>query len=127
MFHSFLYIFIYIYIYIYILKKEWNVLRSFAKERNVLAFFYVLCKRILRSLCSFTFFSKERNVLLGLLSHQKLEKRTERSLKEQKRMEHSEGKRMQCPTLLTGKDHCVILFTNIGVEDWKSTGGKKII
>ena len=27
------------------LKKERNDLRSFAKERNVLAFFYILCKR----------------------------------------------------------------------------------
>ena len=60
------------------MKKERNVLRSFAKEQNVLAFFYVLCKRTLRSLqmnvaffyvlCkrtlrslrSFSFFRKER-------------------------------------------------------------------
>ena len=66
-------------------------LRSFAKQRNVLAFFSVLCKRTLRSLCSFLFFAKERCVLcvlflfleknknlLGLISGQKLEKRTER-------------------------------------------------
>ena len=38
-------IYISIYIYIYMLKKERNDLRSFAKERNVLAFFYILCKR----------------------------------------------------------------------------------
>ena len=90
----FQYIFIYIlYIYIYILKKERNVLRSFAKERNVLAFFYILCKRMFRSLRSFTFFAKEWdilyilfcsfekigkewNVLLGLISRQKVKKRT---------------------------------------------------
>ena len=81
-------IYICIFIYIYILKKERNILLSFAKERNVLTFFYVLCKRTLRS---FTFFAKERcvlknakerNVLLGLISRQKLQKkrkRTERS------------------------------------------------
>ena len=66
------------------------------KERNVLAFFSVLCKRTLRSLRSFLFFAKERcvlcvlfpslekngkerNVLLGLISRQKLEKRTEKN------------------------------------------------
>ena len=40
------------------------------------AFFYILCKRTLRSLRSFTFFAKERCakehiVLLGLISPQK--------------------------------------------------------
>ena len=48
-------------------------------QKNV-AFFYVLCKRTLRSLRSFTFFAKEccvLCVLLGLISRQKLEKRTE--------------------------------------------------
>ena len=52
------------------MKKERNVLRSFAKERNVLAFFYVLCKRMLRSLRSlrsFTFFAKECCILCVLL------------------------------------------------------------
>ena len=112
MFRSFFNIYLYIYniyIYIYILKKECNVLRSFAKERNVLAFLYVLCKRTLHSftffakercvLCvllrAFMFFAKEvcvfcalfrsleknekeRNFLLGLISRQKLEKRTEK-------------------------------------------------
>ena len=39
------------------MKKERNVLHSFAKERNILAFFYFLCKRMLRSLHSFTFFA----------------------------------------------------------------------
>ena len=90
--------------YIYILKKERNVLRSFAKERNILVFFYVLCKRMLRSLRSFTFFAKERcvlcalfsslekngngrNVLLGSISRQKLKKRTEKNIAFFKRME----------------------------------------
>ena len=93
MFHSFfniytyiyISIYIYIYLYIYILKKEWNVLRS---------------------LRSFTFFAKEfciLCVLLGLISRQKLKKerkRSERSLKERKRMECSERKRIRCPTLI---------------------------
>ena len=77
----------------YILKKERNLLRSLAKERNVLAFFYVLCKITLHS---FTFFAKElctlcvlfcslekngkeRNILLGLISRQKLEKIMEKN------------------------------------------------
>ena len=100
-----MYIYIYISIYIYILKKERNGLRSFAKERNILAFFYILCKRTLRSLNSFTFFAKERCnlcVLLGFISHQNLkkeQKRMLRSLKERKRRERSERKRTQCPTL----------------------------
>ena len=50
----------------YIEEKKGNVLRSFAKERNVLAFFYILCKRMLRSLRSFTFFAKECCVLCAL-------------------------------------------------------------
>ena len=33
-----------------LLKKELNILRSFSTERNVLAFFYVLCRRTLLSL-----------------------------------------------------------------------------
>ena len=66
------------------MKKERNVLRSFAKERNILEFFYVLCKRMLRS---FTFFAKERNARLGFISHQKLKKRTEKSVAFFKRTE----------------------------------------
>ena len=75
------------------LKKERNSLRSFAKELNILLFFYVLFKTTLRSLRSFPFFikernvlyvlfrsfqksGKERNILLGLISRQKLKKRT---------------------------------------------------
>ena len=113
----------------------------FAKERNVLcvllrslqknvvffAFFYVLCKRTLRSLRSFTFFAKERcvlctlfrflekngkeqNVLLGPISHQnskKERKRTERSLKEQERTERSEQKRTGCSTLVGPYECCL--------------------
>ena len=89
-----IYIYIYLYIFLYIYrKKNGTFSRSFAKEWNVLAFFSVLCKRTLRSLRSFPFFAKEccilfrsleknrkeRNVLLGLISCQKLEKRTEKN------------------------------------------------
>ena len=69
------------------MKKERNVQRSFAKERNVLAFFYVLGERMLHSLRSFMFFAKEWNVLLGLISRQKLKKRTEKNGAFFKRME----------------------------------------
>ena len=55
-----IYIYLYLYISIYLLKKEWNVLHSFAKEQNVFTIFYVLCKRTLRSLRSFPLFRKER-------------------------------------------------------------------
>ena len=95
-----------IYIYIYILKKEHNILRSFAKERNVFTFFYVLCKRTLRSWRSwrsFTFIAKEccvLSVLLGFISRQNLKKRTEKNVAFFKRTERSERKRTQCPTLL---------------------------
>ena len=92
------------------------LLRSFAKERCILcvllrslqksvAFFaqiYILCKRTLRSLRSFTFLRKERIILLGLISRQKLEKerkRMLRALKERKRTMRSERKRTKCPTL----------------------------
>ena len=79
-----MYIVQYIYLYIYIEKKNAKfcfLLRSFAKERNV------LCKRMLRSLRSFLFFAKERSVLLGLISRQKLEKRTEKNVAFFKRTE----------------------------------------
>ena len=69
------------------MKKERNVLRSFAKEQNALAFFYVLCKRMLNSLHSFTFFAKERIVLLGFISRKKLKKRKEKNVAFFKRME----------------------------------------
>ena len=92
----------------YILKKERNVLRSFAKERNILAFFYILFSKercvLLRSLGSFTYFAKEgcvlcalfrcleknrkeRSVLLGSISRQKLKKRTEKNVAFFKRTE----------------------------------------
>ena len=81
----FQYIFIYIYLYIslctsiYILKKELNILHSFAKECCVLC------------------------VLMGLISRQKLEKRTGKKrnvpLKEWKRMKRTKRKRTLCPTL----------------------------
>ena len=78
-----IYIYIYIYIYLYIYwKKNRTFSHSFAKEQSVLAFFSVLCKRKLRSLRSFPFFAKEHCVLcvlLGLISRQKLKKRTEKN------------------------------------------------
>ena len=53
-----IYIFIYLYtfLYIYCRKKNGMFSRFFAKVRNVLAFFSVLCKRMFRS---FPFFAKE--------------------------------------------------------------------
>ena len=86
--YIFIYISIYIYKYLYISiyiywKKERNVLCSIAKEHNVLvffkslqknvaffAFFYLLCKRMLRSLHSFGFRKspKTRNKMLYNLS-----------------------------------------------------------
>ena len=47
--YLYIYLYIYFYISIYILKKEQNILRSFAKEQNILAFF--------------TFFAKEPCIL----------------------------------------------------------------
>ena len=65
----------------YKVKKERNVLGSFANKRNVLAFFYVLCKRMLGSLHSFTFFAIECCVLCVLFrSLEKEWKRTELSI-----------------------------------------------
>ena len=103
-----MYIYIYLYIYIY-WKKECNVLHSFAKERNVLAFFSVFCKRTKHSLRSFTFFAKERNilcilfcskekngkeciVLLGFISRQKLKKERKRTLRSLKERSVQNGK-----------------------------------
>ena len=54
---GYIHIYIYICLYIYILKKEHNILRSFA-------FF---CKRTKRSHILFTFFAKEQNILCILL------------------------------------------------------------
>ena len=72
--YIYIYLYISIYIYINILKKERNVLHSFASvllcslQKNVafFAFFYFLCKRTLHSLRSFLFFAKERCVLCTL-------------------------------------------------------------
>ena len=64
------------------------LLRSLQKNVAFFAFFSVLCKRTLHSLRSFGSHKspktrekngKERNVLLGLISRQKLEKRTEKN------------------------------------------------
>ena len=90
LFSIYIYIYISVYIYIYILKKRTQrsaffckrtkssriLLHSLQKNETFSAFFYVLYKRTLRSLRSFTFLRKERSVLLGLISRQKLEKRT---------------------------------------------------
>ena len=57
--YNYIYLYIYLYISIYILKKNRTFLCSFAKERNVLAVFSVLCKRMLHSLRFFPFFAKE--------------------------------------------------------------------
>ena len=46
----------------FLLQKNetfWCSFMFFATEQNVLCVFYVLCKRILHSLCSFTFLRKE--------------------------------------------------------------------
>ena len=72
--YLYIYLYISIYISIYILKKERNVLaffckrtkrsrillRSLQKNKTFSAFFYILCKRTLHSLRSFTFLRKER-------------------------------------------------------------------
>ena len=99
------YIYIYLYIstvYIYILKKDCNILRSFAffckrtKRSSVLlhslqknvaffAFFYVFCKRTLRSLRSlrsFTFLRKERKRTHRSFGSHKSPKTWEKNVKE---------------------------------------------
>ena len=104
--YIFIYIYISIYIYIYILKK-----RTWVGH----AFFYVLCKRMLHSLRSFTFFAKVRCILCVLYVLKKELKRMHRSFgfhkspKTRKRKQNivacfkrtirSERKRMRCPTL----------------------------
>ena len=54
--------------------------RSLQKNVTFFAFFSVLYKRMLRSFRSFQKNGKERNVLLGLISREKLEKRTEKNV-----------------------------------------------
>ena len=63
------------------------LLHSLQKNVGFFAFFYVLSKRMLRSLHSFTFLRKERIVLLGLISRQKLVKRTQKNIAYFKRMQ----------------------------------------
>ena len=56
--------------------------RSLQKNVPFFGFFSVLCKRTLRSLCLFHSLEKngkESNILLGLISRQKLEKRMEKN------------------------------------------------
>ena len=94
------------YVYIYIEKKNAPfciLLHSFAK-----AFFYVLSKRMMRSLHSFIFLRKECKRTHCSFGSHKLPKTRKKNakkrlgaLKECKRTMHSERKRMQCPTLVT--------------------------
>ena len=103
----YIYIHISLYIYIYILKKKGTFCallqknKTFSRSFTFFAFFYVLCKRTLRSFKVFakeccvlcTLFhsleknGKERNNLLGSISHQKLKKRTEKNVAFFKRTE----------------------------------------
>ena len=79
-------------------KRSCVLFRSMQKNVAFFAFFSVLCIRTLHSLRSFLW-----NVLLGLISHQKLEKKNGKEqnipFKERKRTECTERKRTQCPTL----------------------------
>ena len=62
---------------------HWVLLRSLHKNFAFFAIFYVLYKRMLHSLLSFTFLRKERkrmHLLLGFISCQKLEKRTQKKV-----------------------------------------------
>ena len=119
--YIYLYMYIYIqYIFIYILKKRTQrsvffckitkrsriLLRSLQKNEMFPAFFYVLCKRTLRSLRSFTFLRKEcKRTHRSFGSHKsqktckKEHKRMLRSLKECIRTMRSEQERTRCPTL----------------------------
>ena len=89
------------------MRRSFHSFAFFIKERSILC---VLYKRMRRSLRSFVFFIKERGVLcvllcseeknakerivlLGFISRQKLEKRTLRALKECKTTMRSERKR----------------------------------
>ena len=90
-----------------------NVLRSLQKNEmfsRSFTFFEKECCILCVLFRSLEKNGKERNVLLGLISRQKLKKRMEKdgtffkrkehSLKERKRTECSERKRTRCPTLL---------------------------
>ena len=84
-------------------------MRSFQKnapfcvllQKNIafFAFFYILCKRTLHSLRSFTFIRKECIVFWGLISPKNSKKECNRrlyALKEHIRMMRSERKRRRC-------------------------------
>ena len=80
--------------------------RSLQKNVVIFAFYSVLCKRILRSVCSFPFCTKERKRTersFGSYKSSKTWKKNgkERNIpfKERKRMERTERKRTLCPTL----------------------------
>ena len=108
-------IYIYIYLYIYLLKKERNVLHSFAKERNVLTFFAKVC-----CILCVLFRSLEKNVFLGLIGRQKLKKerkRTLRSFKKRKRTERSEWKR-------TGAQPCCHLDQIVHIGSYNARGSE---
>ena len=86
--------YLYVSIYIYILKKNGTFSRSFLFFINEQDGLYVLSR-------SFEKNGKERSVLLGLISRQKL-KKTEKNgtfFKRSKRPEPSERERTRCPTL----------------------------
>ena len=68
-------------------------LHSLQKNAAFFAFFYVLLKRTPHTLRSFTFFRKERNILLGFISCQKHKKECKRTLR-------SERKRTGWPALI---------------------------
>ena len=82
----------------------------------------VLFKRTQRScvlcvlFCALEKNGKERNILLGFISRQKLKKERKRmlcSLKERKRTERSEGKRTRCPTHWIAKGKNVTMLSEV--------------
>ena len=140
---GYIHIYIYIYVYIYIYWKKnttfCDLLHSFAKEQNVLTsflrslqknktfsvFFYVLCKRMLHSLCSFMFLRKEhKRTHCSFEFHKtpnktkKERKRTLHCLKELKSTMSSEWKRTQWPTLVNIVGECCgwMLWVNVVSE-----------
>ena len=117
---------IYIYLYIYIEKRRERsaffckrtkcscvLLRSLQKNVAFFAFFYVLCKRMLRSLHSFPKNGKDWNVLLGFISRQKLEKRTEKN----KTFFKTNRKQQKVPNVLNGKEHGAQPWVYATVDD----------
>ena len=80
-------------------KRSRVLLRSLQKNKTFSVFFYVLCKRMLRSLRSFTFLRKERIVLLGLISRQKLEKRMQKNVAFFKRTQKNDAFRREKNTV----------------------------